>query len=367
MKVLFIVPYPFNSAPSQRLKFEQYFSYFEKAGIRCIVQPFMSEAFYKIVYKKNMYIEKIFYTLCGYARRIYGMVNSLEFDLIYLHLEAAPLGPPVFEYVFKLLNKPIIYDIDDVVFLPHYSAANKLIKYIDNPRKTFSILKISNHIIVVTNYLKECALKYNKNVTFIPPTIDTDKYCLKEDYHKNGQICIGWSGSRTTSVYLNKLENVLKTLSKKYDVKIKVIGNSDFQMYGLSSFQSQEWKLDSEIKDLHEIDIGLYPLPNKEWILGKGGLKALQYMGLGIPVVCSRIGACLEFVKDGVNGFLAESDEEWIKKISFLVEDLELRRKIGLAGRKTVEEKFSVKNNAIKYIEIIQKVYNERYTEANVR
>lgn len=361
MKVLFIVPYPFNSAPSQRLKFEQYFSHFEKVGIRCIVQPFMSEAFYKIVYKKNMYGKKIFYTLCGYARRISRMVNSIECDLIYLHLEAAPFGPPVFEYVFKLLNKPIIYDIDDVVFLPHYSAANKLIKYIDNPRKTFSILKISSHIIVVTNYLKECALKYNKNVTFIPPTIDTDKYYVKKNYHKNGQICIGWSGSRTTSVYLSLLENVLKTLSKKYDVKIKVIGNADFKMYGSRNFHSQEWKLDSEVEDLHEIDIGLYPLPNKEWILGKGGLKALQYMGLGIPAVCSRIGACLEFIEDGVNGFLADTEDEWIEKLSLLIENPKLREKLGLAGRKTVEEKYSVKANVPKYLEIIQKVYHERY------
>lgn len=360
MKVIFIVPYPLNCAPSQRLKFEQYLPYLKSKGISYAFRPFMSEAFYRIVYKRGRYIRKIIYTLCGYVKRIFDLVGIINYDIVYIHLEATPLGPPVFEYLVKFLNKPITYDIDDIVFLPNYSPANRFLRYIDNPKKTLDIFKISNHIIVVTNYLKTCALKYNKNVTMFPPTIDTDKYYVKQDYHKNSQLCIGWSGSRTTSAYLKLLESVLKIISKKYPVKIKVIGDADFKIEGLSNLCSQEWRLQSEVEDMQEIDIGLYPLPNTEWVLGKGGLKALQYMGLGIPVVCSDVGACKEFIRNNVNGFLVDSPEEWIDKISLLIESADLRKRIGLAGRKTVEDGFSVKANAPKFLKIIESANNKR-------
>lgn len=356
MKILFIVPYPINIAPSQRLKFEQYFHYFEKAGIKCIVRPFMSKAFYNIVYKKNMLSKKIFYTLAGYIKRIFNFLDLLACDLVYIHLEATPFGPPFFEFMARVLNKPIIYDVDDIMFLAHYSETNRFKKYLYNPKKFFTLFKISSHVLVVTKYLKDCILKYNKNVTLIPPTVDTDRYILRE-FNKSKKICLGWSGSYTTSKYLYILENVLKKIKSKYDVKIKVVGNKDFKINGLD-IDSQDWRLESEIKDLSEIDIGLYPLPKNEWALGKGGGKVFQYMSMGIPPVCTCFGEVLEFIEDGKNGFLADSEEEWLEKISRLIEDAKLRKKMGLAGRQTVVERYSVKAYANKYLELIRSTYS---------
>lgn len=361
MKVLFIVPYPLNSAPSQRLKFEQYLVYFQKAGIECIIRPFMSKKFYSMVYKERNYLKKIAYTLSGYLKRLFNIYDIFASDLVYLHLEATPFGPPFFEYLCKFFNKPIIYDIDDIVFLPNYSAANRLVRFFDNPKKIFKIFRISSQIIVVTTYLRDCAMQFNKNVVIIPPTINTDKYLVKNYDHKVRRICVGWSGSKTTSVYLRLLEGVLKQLSEKYEIKIKVIGDAAFKIPGLLNISASDWRLDSEVSDLQEIDIGLYPLPKTEWVLGKGGLKALQYMGIGIPVVCSRIGACTEFIKDEENGFLVDSQEEWLEKISQLIENHDLRKKIGLAGRATVEKYYSLKANTAKYLEVIKQTYNNRY------
>jgi len=53
---------------------------------------------------------------------------------------------------------------------------------------------------------------------------------------------------------------------------------------------------------------------------------------------------------------LADSDEEWIEKLSQLIENEALRQKFGSLGRKTVEERYSVKVNAPKLLEILQKV-----------
>jgi glycosyltransferase involved in cell wall biosynthesis len=103
-------------------------------------------------------------------------------------------------------------------------------------------------------------------------------------------------------------------------------------------------------------DIGVAPLINDEWALGKSGCKVIQYMGMGIPVVASRVGIYTEIMNDGVNGFLADSDEEWIEKLSQLIENEALRQRFGSMGRKTVEERYSLKVNGPKLLEVLQKV-----------
>ncbi|MCX5715337.1 MAG: glycosyltransferase family 4 protein [Candidatus Omnitrophica bacterium] len=354
MKILFIVPYPKDVAPSQRLKFEQYFTHFKANGIEIEFSPFISTAFRKILYERGHYLKKCWYVIQGYARRVKDIFRSRHFDIIYLHLEVAPFGPPVFEQIFHMMKKPIVYDIDDVIYLPHSSDANKSTQFLKCAGKIPEIIRLSSHVIVVTDYLAEFARRFNANITCIPPTVDTDKYFIKNK-GPGGKICVGWSGSHSTSKYLLLLKDVLKNIAGRYDVRIKVIGDKNFRIEGLD-IEAKDWSMDAEVEDLQDIDIGLYPLPKDEWVMGKGGLKALQYMGIGIPPVCTRIGAVLRFIKDGENGFLAESDEEWMDKITKLIENPGLRKRMGFAARNTIEENYSVKVNAPRYLEVIKKV-----------
>jgi len=354
MKALFIVPYPVDSAPSQRLKFEQYFDYLRASGVEVEVSPFVTQKFRKILYEKGSYGKKVVYTLEGYLRRLGDLFKAASADVVYIHLEAAPFGPPIFEYIFYRMKKPIIYDIDDVVYLPHASEANRFTQFLKSPSKIPAIIRMSSHVIVVTQYLKQFARTFNKNVTQIPSTINTDKYFVKSR-DAGRRVCVGWTGSHSTSKYLSLLEHVLRRISGENDVRIKAIGDRNFKIDGLN-IEAEDWTLETEVEDIQDIDIGLYPLPRNEWVMGKGGLKALQYMGMGIPVVCTRIGEALKFIEDGVNGFLADSEDEWVEKISKLIKDPQLRASIGLAGRRTVEEKYSIKVNAPRYLEIIKEI-----------
>ena len=104
-------------------------------------------------------------------------------------------------------------------------------------------------------------------------------------------------------------------------------------------------------KDLSEIDIGIMPLPDDEWAKGKCGFKGLQYMAMEIPSVMSPVGVNTEIINDGVNGFLASTEEEWIEKLSLLIESPELRRKFGVKGRQTVVENFSVDSQKQRYLD----------------
>jgi glycosyltransferase involved in cell wall biosynthesis len=131
-----------------------------------------------------------------------------------------------------------------------------------------------------------------------------------------------------------------------------VIGDAAFTMEGVD-VEARPWNLEREVADISEMDIGVYPLPEEEWILGKSGLKALQYMGAAVPVVASRIGVACGFIRDGENGFLASTTEEWVDRLAGLITSPALRRRVGLAGRTTVEERYSVRVNASKYLEVL--------------
>jgi len=77
-------------------------------------------------------------------------------------------------------------------------------------------------------------------------------------------------------------------------------------------------------------------------------------MGLGIPTVLAPIGANLEIVEHGRNGFFADTEEEWLDALTRLIQDPALRERIGKAGRATVEERYSVAVNWPLYREAVR-------------
>lgn len=140
-----------------------------------------------------------------------------------------------------------------------------------------------------------------------------------------------------------------------------VIFNIMDQQFGLKGIDVENicWRQETEVEDLRKIEIGLYPLVKGEWSLGKSGLKALQYMALGIPVVAIAFGANLRIIENGISGFLVDSEREWIDTIIKLIDDPVLRNKIGAAARIRVEKYFSLEANKDKYLSIFQEVYRK--------
>ena len=175
-------------------------------------------------------------------------------------------------------------------------------------------------------------------------------------YSNSRPLVIGWSGSLSTAPYLRLLEGPLRKLRERVNFKLLAIGDPDFKIPGLE-VEAIAWNLSTEVRDLSRIDIGVYPLPDEEWVYGKSGLKALQYMALGIPTVAAAIGANFRVIEDGVSGFLVKSEEEWFDRLSQLLSDAELRRRIGQNARQRVEASFSIKANRDTYLGIFRNIY----------
>jgi len=352
MKILFITPYPSEGA-SNRYRVEQYLPYLKDNGFEYSVSPFVSSDFYRIIYKKGHLLKKAYYFFKGLLKRVLDTVSARQYDVIFIHREACPLGPPFFEWLLHKFNKFIIFDFDDAIFMQNFNPANRLYSFMKFPSKTKSIIKMSSSVIVANRFLEDYARKYNSNVHIIPTVIDTEKF-VPSKKNRSLVVIIGWIGSPTTAPYLRIIFNALQKLRKSHDFVLKVVGAGENISVKGVQVDNVDWRLKTEIEDFQGIDIGVYPIMNNPWAFGKAGFKAIQYMSVAVPVVASPVGITKEIIQDGVNGFLAASEEGWIEKLSALIENEGLREKIGLAGRKTVEEKFSVKVNAPKFVEIIK-------------
>jgi len=351
MKILFIVPYSTEGA-SNRFRVEQYLPYLDKEGIEYDIRPFVSSRFYKILYSKKQRAKKIIYFIQSFSNRILDIIRLYRYVLVFIHREACPFGPPIFEWLVHKFKKPIIYDFDDAIFLQNYNLANRFCRFLKFPSKTKEIIKMASRVIVPNMFLKEYACKFNEHVYIIPTPIDTDRFKMAEK--SSNKLAIGWVGSFTTALYLKVVFNAMQQLSKKYDFVLKIFGAGEIISIPGVKIENHDWHLKKEVEYFQSIDIGIYPLIDTLWARGKAGFKAIQYMAVGVPVVASSVGMVKDFIEDGVNGYLIKTEEEWIEKISKLMEDPNLRRNIGLAGRKTVEEKYSLKLNAFKFLEVIR-------------
>lgn len=355
-KILIICPHPENVAPGQRLKYEQYFDDWRKNGHQITISSFMTLRFWNIVYKKGFFFEKVFWTLFGYFKRLITLIQIPFHDVVYVFLWGTPFGSSFYERWIRFLSKKLIYDIDDMVFLGHSSDANKLWQNLKGKNKMIYLMKTADHVITCTPKLDEFVKKYNHNTTDISSTVDTEnRYIPVNQYKNDHQIVLGWSGSHSTSKYLYLLSDVLIELSKTHDFKLIVMGDKSFHIEGVN-IEAYDWAEHIEISTLQKFDIGLYPLPDEEWVYGKSGLKAIQYMALGIPTIATAIGANFRVIENQVSGFLIppSNHNEWKKVIEKLIMDPLHREKIGAAAKKKIDQEYSLKANRHKYLSIIE-------------
>lgn len=349
-RVLFVVNNRKDRSPGQRFRFEQYLGFLGENGYSCDFDPLLDEKRDKIFYGPGNYLRKMGILLHSYVQRFGNLRRAKEYDIIFIFREAVYTRSTFFEKRFAKKAK-VIFDFDDSIWLPNVSEANRKFAFLKNPDKTKTLIALADLVFAGNDYLAGYSRKFNSNVAIVPTTIDTDEY-RRIPREKNSKICIGWSGSKTTIQHFSHAIPALRQLKEKYgeQIEICVIGdeayrNDELEIIGLP------WKKATEIDDLSRIDIGIMPLPDDEWSRGKCGLKGLQYMALEIPAIMSPVGVNSDIITDGENGMLADTTDEWVEKLSLLVDDADLRKKLGKAGRQTVEEYYSVNAWKEKYLE----------------
>lgn len=231
----------------------------------------------------------------------------------------------------RFLNKPLIFDVDDAIFLDNGgSFAQK-------------IAKKSTKIICGNNYLANYFSKYNPNIDIIPTAVEVAKYDAVIKTANKNFITILWSGTSSGFPYLYKIEHVLKQILSKYDfVKLKIVSNNKptFSILQLSDYEFEFWTEENEFSSMVNADIGIMPLNDDEFSKGKCSYKMLCYMASKLPVVVSPFGMNQEVLNLAPLGFGATTDEQWFEAIESIIISESLRQELAINGYKTVQKYF---------------------------
>lgn len=338
LRVLVLAPYPLARAPSQRFRWEQYIAPLRSREIELVPSTFLDERSIEVVHARGAWSAKAQGTLAGSLRRLRDSITARRYDLVLVHRESSPLGPAWVERILRRSGVPYAFDFDDAIYLRASSEANRRVSWLKNPRKTAAVVRHASSVIAGNPHLGDWARTHNQNVVVIPTTIDTAAYQPRTP--RPGPICVGWSGSASTIQHLELLAPVLAELQRERGIRLRVIGDPGYKIPG-ADVEALPWRAVTEIADLGAIDIGVMPLPDDEWARGKCGLKALQYMALGIPTVLSPVGVNREISRDNAAAS-ASSPAEWAAVLRDLIDDDALRAGIGRAGRARVEQEYSV-------------------------
>ncbi|MEP2026688.1 MAG: glycosyltransferase family 4 protein [Reichenbachiella sp.] len=352
-RILFITPYPKDTAGSQRFRFEQYLNFLSNEGLAYETQSFIDDSTWSILYKEGRLFQKFWGIIKGFVRRIWLLARLHRFEFVFVHREATPLGFPLFEWVAsKVWRKKMIYDFDDAVWLPNTTSENQLIAWFKYPEKVKKIISWSSKVSAGNQYLIDFASRFNQEVCYNPTTIDTKNRHLPQN-NESDELIIGWTGTHSTLKYLEVLRKPLERLSEKFQFEFVVIADKvPERPYPNQNFL--EWNKESEITDLNQIDIGVMPLEDDKWSRGKCGFKALQFMALEKPVLVSPVGVNQEIVEPEVNGYHCETTEDWETNLRLLMENKTLRKQLGQTGRKKVIEEFSVESNAKNFLQLFK-------------
>jgi len=360
------MPALYDTSPGQRYRLEQWEPLLRERGVQITYAPFEDEELHALLYKPGLMGKKLQLVSRALARRMSLVKNVKDYDLVYILREAALLGPPVFERLIHQRGVPIVFDFDDAVFVSYKSPSNGYLSYLKFATKTKTICRIASHVMAGNPYLADYARQVNDHVTVIPTTIDTEKYQVPPRKESSGPPVIGWTGSYSTVQHLDTLRGALKKLAARESFRLRVIGTPKYECAPVD-VEAMQWRANTELEDLSVIDIGVMPLPEDRWSKGKCGLKALQFMALGIPTVCSPVGVNSDIIQDGENGFLAGTEDEWVDKLSRLIRSHELRQRLGQAGRATVEQKYSAITQTPRVYDIFKSVLRDAKAPAVVQ
>jgi glycosyltransferase involved in cell wall biosynthesis len=343
----------------------QYVPALESAGFSVTLAPFFDTAFFRRVYRRGHYSAKFAAFLRQSVARLRLLRSLQDYDAFFVYREAYPFGPAWFETLLaRSQGQPIVYDFDDAVYLNNTSDANKFVSVLKYPRKVRSIIRKSALVLAGNRHLADYAREYNASVAVLPTCVDTSVWVPRARPRDPGAPpVVGWIGTPTTTTYLESLGPVLARVAPRQRFVLRVSGSADpVELPGVET-SNEAWSLEREVELFNTCDVGIYPLKDDEWARGKCGFKAIQFMACGVPVVAAAVGVNREIIEDGVNGFLASTDEEWVDKIGRLLADPDLRRRLGEAGRRTVEARYSLTVNAPRLASMLRALVDRKETK----
>jgi glycosyltransferase involved in cell wall biosynthesis len=240
-------------------------------------------------------------------------------------------------FLLHLCSKHIIFDLDDAIFCRSNGSASPT-----RMRRFAQVARRCQQIWAGNAYLAQAARRYNSATSIIPTSLEPEKYNIQAT-KPDDTLDLVWIGSSSTRKYLMPAVPFLEKLTDRFpSLRLKIVADFDLPNHRFRT-QAIQWSETGEAQALASAHIGIAPMEDNAWTRGKCGLKVLQYMAAGLPVVASPVGVNQEIIDHGITGFHAQSPEDWFTAVEKLIRNADLRRSMGEAGRRRVSQNFSIK------------------------
>jgi glycosyltransferase involved in cell wall biosynthesis len=325
-------------AASTRQRFVQYVPYLREHGVEVEIAPLLPDSHLQAF---NQGRRRGLSAPMAYMRRLALLLTRRDYDLLWVHFELFPYLPGWAEGLAGWSGKPIVYDYDDAIFHMYDSNPRAAVRRLLG-RKLEGMLSRAAAVVCGNRYIQTYAERFCPNTVVIPTVVDTDVYLPGEaEAAGSAAPLVGWVGSPSTWVNVEPIVPAVVAALAPFGGRFRAVG-AGTAAAARPGLELAEWNQATEVDELQRLDIGIMPLLDRPFQNGKCGYKLIQYMACGVPVIASPVGVNSEIVTDGENGFLASTEEEWAKALQLLLSNADLCRRMGEAGRRRVEERYSL-------------------------
>jgi glycosyltransferase involved in cell wall biosynthesis len=349
MKALFfLLDGESNASSHQRVL--QYFPSLRQHGIEPVASRPVPEPLYQRLVENSRrgYAERgAFYGLF-LAQRALDILRADRFDVAVIQRDLFPFGPPWLERLLARRNPNLAYDTDDATYLRPGFTPNTPFQHLRRFDKVVEVVRGVRWVSAATEPIANWARRYNSNVSVVPMAVDLEEYdraraAANSTRKGTTRLVIGWAGTAGGLRYLDAVAPVLRNLAVRHDFVVRVISGG-YQRVCLPGvpLDSRAWRPETGLAEMAHFDIGIVPLDDTPFEQAKFPFKLLQYLALRVPSVSARVGTAVSLIRDGENGLLAGSADEWHAHLETLIVDPELRTRLAHAGRQTVANHYSV-------------------------
>ena len=330
-----------DRVPSARFRILPYLRHFRSDGHRAVVAhsfPQKYDYFPWMGFRPSQLLKRS-------VRWWHWLGTKLQrFDAVFIDREIFDNTSLHMEQRFKETCQRLVIDLDDAVFLRY-------------PEKFVRLMKLADMVVCGNKSLVEKVRPLNSTICHVPTCVDLEDY-IARIYEPVRQLppknsvrpVVGWMGTAGNLKYLAVAAEALRRLAQETPFELRIIvpeisALSETDLSGVNVIH-ESWQPEREVEQLRQFDVGLMPLfPNQEWDIYKCGLKLIQYLAVGVPGIAAPVGVNAEILDNNQNGMAAETTEEWLTALRLVTAHPEIRQQMGLRGRKTVEQKYSIQAN----------------------
>ena len=332
MKILFLSSG--KRAPSSRFRIQPYVRELRKDGHQCTIAhsfPAKYDYFPWMGFRPSQLLKRSVRWWHWFRAKLQ------QFEIVYVEREIFDSASWDMEERFRSLCRSMVLDVDDAVFLRY-------------PEKFNRIVPLADLVVCGNRFIEEDIRSMHGSTICIPTCIDLANYPERLKHSEVENPVVGWMGSAGNLQYLEVAAEALRTVAaeKRFRLRLVVPDCTPLASIDLSGVEIEHhpWTPETELAELHAMDIGLMPLfTDQAWDRYKCGAKLLQYLAVGVPGIATPVGVNADILSGNRTGFAASTTEEWRRRLRALLDESVLRQRMGQAGRALVRDKYSIQAN----------------------